>query len=75
MRGAGCTLNDILDRDIDGSVERTKSRPLPAGTVTLHQAVGWLGVQLAGGLGGEGVPKVIEKVDVETFRSWNDNNN
>src|SRR5579864_2873608 len=29
MRGAGCTVNDILDRDLDAQVERTRSRPLP----------------------------------------------
>ena len=30
MRGAGCTWNDIVDRDIDALVERTRSRPIPA---------------------------------------------
>ncbi len=30
MRGAGCTLNDIADRDFDGRVERTKLRPIPS---------------------------------------------
>jgi 4-hydroxybenzoate polyprenyltransferase len=34
MRGAGCTYNDIVDREIDGQVARTKSRPLPSGQVT-----------------------------------------
>ncbi len=29
MRGAGCTWNDIVDRDIDALVERTRSRPIP----------------------------------------------
>ena len=38
MRGAGCTYNDIVDRDIDGAVERTRSRPLPAGQVTVKAA-------------------------------------
>ena len=33
MRGAGCTLNDIADRNFDGKVERTKSRPIPSGRV------------------------------------------
>ncbi|GMI40915.1 hypothetical protein TrCOL_g5613 [Triparma columacea] len=51
MRGAGCTLNDILDRDIDGSVARTSTRPLPNGDVTTTQAVGWLGLQMSVGLG------------------------
>ena len=31
MRGAGCTWNDITDRDLDGKVERTRSRPIPSG--------------------------------------------
>jgi 4-hydroxybenzoate polyprenyltransferase len=39
MRGAGCTLNDIVDRKIDAQVERTRSRPLPSGDVSVKQAV------------------------------------
>ena len=35
MRGAGCTINDILDRDVDGAVERTKSRPLAANELSV----------------------------------------
>ena len=34
MRGAGCTVNDIIDRKIDARVERTKGRPLPSGQVS-----------------------------------------
>ncbi|MEH6525793.1 MAG: 4-hydroxybenzoate octaprenyltransferase [Sneathiella sp.] len=45
MRGAGCTLNDIADRDFDGQVERTRKRPLPSGQVTLLQAYLWLAFQ------------------------------
>ena len=45
MRGAGCTWNDITDRDIDGKVERTRSRPIPAGQVSLRAAVFWMGAQ------------------------------
>jgi len=41
MRGAGCTWNDLTDRDIDGSVARTRSRPLPSGQVTPRGALGW----------------------------------
>ncbi|MTW14618.1 4-hydroxybenzoate octaprenyltransferase [Rhodoplanes serenus] len=41
MRGAGCTWNDIADHDIDKRVERTRSRPLAAGQVTLSQALAW----------------------------------
>ena len=45
MRGAGCTWNDITDRDIDGAVERTRSRPIPSGQVTVKGAIIWMGVQ------------------------------
>jgi 4-hydroxybenzoate polyprenyltransferase len=45
MRGAGCTWNDISDRDFDGAVERTKSRPIPAGQVTVRQAAVWMCMQ------------------------------
>jgi len=38
MRGAGCTWNDLVDRDLDGKVERTRSRPIPSGQVTIGQA-------------------------------------
>ncbi|MBL4853489.1 MAG: 4-hydroxybenzoate octaprenyltransferase [Robiginitomaculum sp.] len=50
MRGAGCTYNDIIDRDLDKQVERTTLRPLPAGTVTLKQAWIWLVLQCLAGL-------------------------
>ena len=46
-RGAGCTWNDMLDRDLDAQVSRTSDRPLPAGEITLRQAFIWLAVQLA----------------------------
>lgn len=45
MRGAGCTWNDLTDRNFDGSVERTRSRPLPSGQVTPRQALIWAVVQ------------------------------
>jgi len=38
MRGAGCTYNDIVDRDIDAAVARTRSRPIPSGQVSVGQA-------------------------------------
>ena len=38
MRGAGCTWNDIVDRDLDAQVERTRSRPIPSKQVTAMQA-------------------------------------
>jgi 4-hydroxybenzoate polyprenyltransferase len=45
MRGAGCTWNDITDRDIDAQVARTRSRPLPSGQVTVRGALVWMAVQ------------------------------
>jgi 4-hydroxybenzoate polyprenyltransferase len=42
MRGAGCTYNDIVDEGIDNQVERTRSRPLPAGHITVKQALAFL---------------------------------
>ncbi|MFI4999143.1 MAG: 4-hydroxybenzoate octaprenyltransferase [Reyranellales bacterium] len=45
MRGAGCTWNDIVDRKVDAGVERTRSRPLPAGEVTLKNALIWTALQ------------------------------
>ena len=42
MRGAGCTFNDIADREIDAQVARTAQRPLPSGRVRLTQAIGFL---------------------------------
>ena len=50
MRGAGCTYNDIVDRDIDAKVARTRTRPLPAGEVTLQAAGIFLALQLLIGL-------------------------
>ncbi len=42
MRGAGCAWNDITDRDLDARVERTRSRPLPAGQISVVQALAFL---------------------------------
>ncbi len=50
MRGAGCTYNDILDRDIDAQVARTRSRPLPSGQLSTRQAALFLVLLLALGL-------------------------
>src|SRR5689334_2995018 len=47
MRGAGCTLNDIADRDYDRQVARTRLRPLPSGAVSVRQATVFLLLQLA----------------------------
>lgn len=40
MRGAGCTYNDLVDRDFDSKVARTRNRPLPAGQISVFKA--WL---------------------------------
>lgn len=50
MRGAGCTLNDIVDRGFDGRVARTATRPIPGGDVSVRQAIAFLCLQLAIGL-------------------------
>jgi 4-hydroxybenzoate polyprenyltransferase len=49
MRGAGCTLNDIADREYDGAVARTRLRPLPSGAVSVPRAIAFLLLQLAVG--------------------------
>ncbi|CAK1554308.1 unnamed protein product [Leptosia nina] len=51
MRGAGCTINDLWDKDIDKQVERTANRPLVSGAITDRQAVGFLALQLSLALG------------------------
>jgi 4-hydroxybenzoate polyprenyltransferase len=50
MRGAGCTWNDIVDRDLDGRVERTRSRPIPSGQVNMRGAAAFLLAQALIGL-------------------------
>ncbi|MBO6678379.1 4-hydroxybenzoate octaprenyltransferase [Parvibaculum sp.] len=50
MRGAGCTWNDIVDRDIDAAVARTRSRPIPSGAVSVAAAWTFLLVQCLAGL-------------------------
>ncbi len=45
MRGAGCTWNDILDKDFDQRVTRTKSRPIPSGQVSISKALIWMVLQ------------------------------
>ena len=42
MRGAGCTWNDLADRNLDGLVERTRSRPIPSKQVTVAQATAFM---------------------------------
>ena len=50
MRGAGCTYNDIVDREFDASVARTRSRPIPSGKVSVKQAWAFLIAQCLIGL-------------------------
>ncbi|XP_055967118.1 4-hydroxybenzoate polyprenyltransferase, mitochondrial [Sorex fumeus] len=51
MRGAGCTINDMWDRDYDRKVTRTASRPLAAGDISTLQSFVFLGGQLTLALG------------------------
>ncbi len=50
MRGAGCTFNDIVDRDFDAKVARTALRPIASGAVSRRRATVFLGLQLLAGL-------------------------
>lgn len=50
MRGAGCVYNDIVDRDLDARVARTRGRPLASGAVSLKAAWAWLLILCAIGL-------------------------
>jgi 4-hydroxybenzoate polyprenyltransferase len=50
MRGAGCTWNDVVDRNLDAKVERTRSRPIPSGQVTARQAAIFMVAQAFVGL-------------------------
>jgi len=63
MRGAGCTYNDIVDRDLDAKVARTRNRPLPSGAVNLRDA--WLFL-LAQCLVGLAVLALLNLLAVET---------
>lgn len=50
MRGAGCTINDLWDRDFDPKVARTRLRPIARGAITATQALAYTGLQLFAGL-------------------------
>ena len=50
MRGAGSTYNDIVDRDLDSKVARTRNRPLPSGQVTVRGALAFMALQCLVGL-------------------------
>jgi 4-hydroxybenzoate polyprenyltransferase len=45
MRGAGCVINDLIDRDLDARVERTRQRPLASGRLGVPQALAFLALQ------------------------------
>ncbi|MEQ8667007.1 MAG: 4-hydroxybenzoate octaprenyltransferase [Rhodospirillales bacterium] len=49
MRGAGCTINDIVDREYDAKVARTATRPIASGDISVNQAIVFLVLQLAVG--------------------------
>ncbi|KAF8351270.1 UbiA prenyltransferase family-domain-containing protein [Amanita rubescens] len=51
MRGAGCTINDMWDKNLDKAVARTKDRPLARGDLNFRQAIIFLGAELTIGLG------------------------
>ena len=46
MRGAGCTWNDINDREFDSLVKRTKLRPIPSGQISIRNAIIWMSAQV-----------------------------
>jgi 4-hydroxybenzoate polyprenyltransferase len=50
MRGAGCTWNDLVDRNLDRLIERTRSRPIPSGQVTVAEATAFMVAQALIGL-------------------------
>ena len=50
MRGAGCTINDLWDRDIDAQVTRTRTRPIASGQISVTRALAFLVAQLLIGL-------------------------
>lgn len=51
MRGAGCTINDLWDRNLDPHVERTRFRPIARGAISPRKAIVYLGLQMFAGLG------------------------
>ncbi|KAL4783240.1 4-hydroxybenzoate polyprenyl transferase [Aspergillus varians] len=51
MRGAGCAINDLWDRNLDPHVERTKFRPIARGAISPSRALIFTGTQLLAGLG------------------------
>ncbi|KAI1471681.1 putative para-hydroxybenzoate-polyprenyltransferase Coq2 [Daldinia caldariorum] len=51
MRGAGCSINDLWDRNLDPHVTRTRHRPIARGAITPFNALAYTGAQLLTGLG------------------------
>lgn len=51
MRGAGCSINDLWDRNLDPRVSRTRLRPIARGAITPFKAITYIGFQLLAGLG------------------------
>jgi len=83
MRGAGCTYNDIVDRDFDVKVARTRSRPIPSGQVSVVQAKAFLVAQaligfavliqfnwFAVGLGAASLATVVVYPFMKRFTYW-----
>jgi len=83
MRSAGCTINDMWDRDFDAKVQRTNKRPLATGEISMSQGLVFLGAQLSAGLAillqlnmssiymGLGVmPLVISYPLMKRFTNW-----
>lgn len=62
MRSAGCAYNDLVDRDLDARVARTRSRPIPSGQITPAQAV-WFIVVL-------GLIGLAVLVQFNTYTIW-----
>lgn len=61
MRSAGCVINDLWDRDFDAQVERTRSRPLASGAVSVKQAIALLAVLLTAAL------MIVSQLRLEVF--------
>jgi 4-hydroxybenzoate polyprenyltransferase len=47
MRGAGCTINDLVDKDFDRKVTRTSTRPIASGDISILKALLFLGLQMS----------------------------
>ena len=72
MRGAGCTWNDLVDRDLDGKVERTRSRPIPSGQVTRRgrRPLFMVAQALVGLAGAAAVQPLHDPLRLRLARSW-----